>query len=376
LLETGAAYRCYCSAEELERKRAIAGTEGRRPGYDRTCRDRTDRPDSPFTVRFRFPQGGETTFHDLIRGVVSFQNTEIDDFIIARSDGTATYNFSVVVDDADMRISHVIRGEDHIANTPRQIQIYRAVGATEPAFAHVPLILGVDRSPLSKRHGATSVIAYRERGYFPEALVNYLARLGWAHGDQEIFSKEELIEKFRIEDVGASAGVFNPEKLEWVNFHYMKTLPIERLVGEVKPFLAEKGHTDLDDAWISKMVATLRERAKTLVELVELASFYFSDEVTIDPKAAAKFLKPESRALVVELIARLERLERWDVDSIRSAFEALMSERSLGLGKVAQPVRVAVTGGTVSPGIFEVLDVLGRAKTLARLRRAVSAIAA
>jgi glutamyl-tRNA synthetase len=337
---------------------------------------RPDRPDAPFTVRFRVPDAGETTFHDIVRGLVSFQNSEIDDFIIARSDGTATYNFSVVVDDADMGISHVIRGEDHIANTPRQIQIYRALGATEPAFAHVPLILGVDRSPLSKRHGATSVVAYRERGYFPEALVNYLARLGWSHGDQEIFSKEELIEKFRIEDVGASAGVFNPEKLEWVNFHYMKTLPIERLVSEVKPFLAAKGHADLDDAWIAKVVATLRERAKTLVELVELASFYFSDEVTIDPQAAAKFLKPEARALLAELIARLERVERWDVESIRSAFESLMSERSLGLGKVAQPVRVAVTGGTVSPGIFEVLDVLGREKTLDRLRRAIESVAA
>lgn len=374
LVRRGRAYRCYCSSEELERKRVAAQKAGRKPVYDGTCRDRRDQPDRSFTIRFRAPQTGETAFRDLIKGPVVFQNQELDDLIIARSDGTPTYNFCVVMDDHDMGITHVVRGEDHVNNTPKQIQMYEALGYPVPEFAHVPLILGIDRSPLSKRHGATSVTAYRDLGYFPEALVNYLVRLGWSHGDQEIFTREELVEKFRIEDVGASAGVFNPEKLEWVNFHYMKTLPLDRLVADVKPFLAAKGHVGFDDRWIGDMVKTLRERAKTLVELVQFGSFYLSDDVTIDPKAAAKFLKPEVRPTLEDLASRLEAIEEWRAATIQKIFEALMKERSVNLGKIAQPVRVAVTGGRVSPGIFEVLEVVGRERTVKRLRRAVGLI--
>lgn len=252
--------------------------------------------------------------------------------------------------------------------------MYQALDYPVPEFAHVPLILGLDRSPLSKRHGATSVTAYRDLGYFSEALVNYLVRLGWSHGDQEIFTREELIEKFRIEDVGASAGVFNPEKLEWVNFHYMKTLPLKRLVADVKPLLEAQDYHGFDDGWIGKMVTTLRERAKTLVELVAFACFYLSDDVSIDPKAAAKFLKPEVRPIFQELVTRLEGLDAWEAPTIQRVFETVMKERSLNLGKLAQPVRVAVTGGTVSPGIFEVLEVIGREKTLRRLQRAAEVI--
>lgn len=375
LLRRGRAYRCYCTAEELERKRQAAMREGRKPGYDRTCRDRSDAPASPFTIRFRALDHGETAFRDLIKGTVVFSNAELDDLVIARSDGTPTYNFCAVVDDADLRISHVIRGEDHLNNTPKQIQLYQAFGYAVPEFAHVPLILGLDRARLSKRHGATSVMAYRDQGYFPEAMVNYLVRLGWSHGDQEIFTREELVRYFRIEDVGASAGIFNPEKLEWVNFQYMKSLPLERIVHDVKPLLVARGHRGLDDGWIGKMVATLRERAKTLGELVDLAGFYLAEEVALDPRAARKLLQPGAGALLGDLAARLATLERWDVDSIRGVFERVMEERKLGLGKIAQPVRLAVTGGTVSPGIFEVLEVLGKEKSLARLRRAAAAAA-
>ena len=374
LLARGRAYRCYCSAEDLERKRKAAQREGRRPAYDRTCRNRDDVRDGPFALRFRAPEHGETVFQDLIKGRVAFQNEELDDLIIVRSDGTPTYNFCVVIDDHDMEITHVIRGEDHVNNTPKQIQLYEALGYPVPAFAHVPMILGLDRSPLSKRHGATSVIAYRDLGFFPEAMINYLARLGWSHGDEEIFSVGELVEKFRIEDVGKSAGIFDIEKLQWVNSHYMKTLPLERLVADVKPLLEARGHRGLDDAWIGKMVATLRERARTLVELVEQARYYLSDGVELDPKAAGKFLKPETRQVLVDLVDRLQALPAWSADSVKTAFEAVMAERGLALGKLAQPVRVAITGGTASPGIFEVLEVVGRDRSLARLQRAAQAI--
>jgi glutamyl-tRNA synthetase len=370
----GQAYYCTCTADELERKREAALREGRKPAYDRTCRERRGRPEGPAAIRFKAPEHGETAFRDLIKGPLVFQNEELDDLIVVRSEGTPTYNFCVVVDDHDMQVSHVIRGEDHVANTPKQIQLYRALGYPVPEFAHVPLILGLDRARLSKRHGATSVMAYRDAGYFPEAVVNYLARLGWSHGDQEIFSRQELVEKFRIEDVGSSAGIFNPEKLDWVNFQYMKTLPLERLVADVRPFLEARGHTGLDDAWIAKVVATLRERAKTLVELADLAAFYFGDAVAIDPKAAAKFLKAETRPALEELVRELEQAPVWDTETIRQAFERVLQTSGLALGKLAQPVRVAVTGGTVSPGIFEVLEVLGRERSLTRLRRAIESI--
>jgi len=374
LVRRGRAYRCYCTSKELEQKRAAAMREGRKTAYDRTCRDRTGEPGGPFTIRFRAPESGETAFHDLIKGRVAFQNEELDDFIIARSDGSPTYNFCVVVDDHDMGITHIVRGEDHVNNTPKQIQLYEAMGYPVPAFAHVPLILGLDRSRLSKRHGATSITAYRDQGFFPEAMLNYLARLGWSHGDREIFSVAELVEKFRIEDVGKSAAVFDIEKLSWVNSHYMKTLPLERLVVEVKPLLVARGHHGLDEGWIAKMVATLRERAKTLVDLVDLASYYLSDDITLDPKASAKFLKPEARPLLDDLVERLGALPCWELGPIQAVFEAMMAERQLGLGKIAQPVRVALTGGTASPGIYEVLEVVGRERSLARLRRAAASI--
>jgi len=304
---------------------------------------------------------------------VIFQNRELDDLIIVRTDGTPTYNFCAVVDDADMRVTHIIRGEDHLTNTPKQIQLYRALGCAEPAFAHIPLILGVDRTRLSKRHGATSVMAYRDMGYLSDALVNYLARLGWSHGDQEIFSRAELIEKFGLDNVGTAAGVYNAEKAEWINFHYLKSMPAADLAEAVKPFVIDKGYVlPSDDGWLARMVVTLQERAKTLVELVEAAHYYFGDTVEIDVAAAAKHLRADAAQPLTAVRAALAELAEWNVEAIHGAFERVTTRLGLKLGKVAQPVRVAVTGGTVSPGIFEVLDVLGKQRTLERLDRALT----
>jgi glutamyl-tRNA synthetase len=292
-----------------------------------------------------------------------------------RSDGTPTYNFCAVIDDALMEITHNIRGEDHLANTPKQIQLYRAFGYQEPAFAHIPLILGPDRTRLSKRHGATSVMAYRDMGYLPDALVNYLARLGWSHGDQEVFTRAELIEKFSIEDVGKSAGVYNAEKAEWLNFQYLKALPASALAQAVKPYIAAKGHAlPSDDQWLARMVVTLQERAKTLAELVDLAQFYLSPTISIDPAAARKFLKVEILEPLRALRVQLADVEPWNPDTIRGGFEVVTGRFGLSLGQIAQPVRVAMTGSTSSPGIFEVLDVLGKQRTLERLDRAIERI--
>lgn len=375
LLREGTAYRCYCSPEELEAKRRAAMSSGRKPMYDRTCRRlNTPAEDRPFALRFKAPLEGETVVPDLVKGHVLFQNRELDDLILVRSDGTPTYNFCAVVDDALMHISHIIRGEDHLTNTPKQIQIYRAFGYPEPAFAHIPLILGIDRARLSKRHGATSVMAYKDMGYLPDALVNYLARLGWSHGDQEIFSRAELIEKFSLDSVGKAAGVYNAEKAEWLNAQYLKALPVDELAQAVKPFLAAKEYPAPDDRWLTRMVATLQERAKTLVEVVDLAKFYLDAEITIDDGAGRKHLKPQIVEPLRVLRARLAAITDWNVETIHACFVEITAQFGLKLGEIAQPVRVAATGGAASPGIFEVLDVLGQQRTLDRLDRAVTYI--
>jgi glutamyl-tRNA synthetase len=376
LLANGRAYPCTCTPEQLEAKRQLAQKEKRKPSYDGTCRPaegvRVPLPtDKPFTVRFRSPQSGTTVVHDQVKGTVIFDNRELDDLIIARSNGTPTYNFCVVVDDIDMRITHIIRGDDHLANTPRQIQLYDAFGQVPPEFAHVPLILGTDKARLSKRHGATSVTAYRDLGFFPEAVVNYLVRLGWSHGDQEIFSQDELIDNFSLDAVGKSAGVFNPEKFLWLNFHYMKTKPLPDLAQEIVPFIRAKGYAIPGDTlWLQKMIATLRERAKTLAELVDSAHYFLSDEISIDEKAARTFLTPEVVAPLSRLIEKLSALEEFSEAKVEEAFSAVLQELGLSMGKLAQPVRVALTGSTVSPGIHEVISVLGKDRTLKRLRAA------
>ena len=380
LLAAGKAYPCTCTAEDLDAKRQAAMKEKRKPMYDGACRPRDGAipplpVGKPYTIRFLSPQSGTTVVEDLVKGPVVFDNRELDDLIIARSDGTPTYNFCVVVDDIDMQITHIIRGDDHLANTPRQILLYQALGRTPPLFAHVPLILGLDKARLSKRHGATSATAYRDMGYFPEALTNYLVRLGWSYGDQEIFSREELVEKFSLDAVGKSAGVFNPEKLLWLNSHYLKNRPLSRLTEEVVPFIKAKGYAAPEDrAWLEKMIATLRERAKTLVELVEMAHFYLSDEISFDEKAAKKFLTVELREPLTELMQKLTALSDFSEAAVERVFTQILEQRNLPLGKLAQPVRVAVTGSTASPGIYEVIAVLGKERTLKRLHRALKYI--
>jgi glutamyl-tRNA synthetase len=380
LLVKGSAYPCVCTAAELEAKRQLAMKEKRKPMYDGTCRPREGvipalPTDKPYTVRFRSPAEGTTVVKDLIKGEVVFDNRELDDLIIARSDGTPTYNFCVVVDDIDMTISHIIRGDDHLANTPRQVQLYQALGHPLPQFAHVPLILGTDKARLSKRHGATSVMAYREMGYFPEAVVNYLVRLAWSYGDQEIFSRQELIEKFTLEHVGKSAGVFNPEKFLWVNFQYLKSRPLAELAEEIVPYIRAKGYpVPSDKQWLEKMIATLRERAKTLTELVAAAHYYLSAEIVIDPKAAGKLLTTEVVAPIRTLMQKLADLSDFNEAAIEDAFSSTLSEHGLSMGKLAQPVRVALTGGTVSPGIHDVIAVLGKERTIQRLNKALEFI--
>jgi glutamyl-tRNA synthetase len=377
LLAMGKAYPCTCSAAELDAKRQAAMKEKRKPSYDGACRPAegviaTLPSDTPYTIRFRTPREGTTVVKDLIKGDVAFENRELDDLIIARTDGSPTYNFCVVVDDIDMAISHIIRGDDHLSNTPRQIHFYQALGSPLPQFAHLPLILSTDKARLSKRHGATSVMAYRDMGYFAEAVVNYLVRLAWSHGDQEIFTRQELLGMFSLEHVGKAAGVFNPEKFLWVNFHYLKSKPLSQLAEEVVPYIQAKGYpVPQDRQWLEKMIATLRERARTLVELVEMARYYLDDQIIYDEKAAIKFLTAAAADSMSSLAGKLAALDQFTEANIEQAFTSTLEEHSLKMGELAQPVRVALTGSTVSPGIHAVIAVLGKERSVARLKQAV-----
>jgi len=373
LLDAGKAYRCYCTPEELDRKREQAMAEGRKPKYDGTCRNLSEPVEGkPFVVRFRSPENGITTFNDLIKGPISVNNDELDDIIIQRSDGTPTYNFVVVVDDAEMGITHVIRGDDHVNNTPRQILMYEALGAPLPCFAHVPMILGSDKTRLSKRHGATSVMAYGEMGYLPEALVNYLVRLGWSCGDQEIFSMEELIEKFSLENVGRSAGVFNPEKLLWLNSHYIKEGDPAFLGNLLQRQLERIGLHPVCKEKLPAVVDLFAERDKTLEEMARSAAFLFVEEPEIDEAGAKKFLTEANRGLFEKIIAYLEACDPFTHEGVEQCVEKVMAETGLKMGKIAQPIRVAVTGATSGPSVFAILPVLGREATLKRLRRALA----
>ncbi len=372
LLAAGKAYKCYCTPEELEKKRELALAEGRKPKYDGTCRSLTeDVPGAPYVVRFRSPEEGETAFDDLIKGRISFQNEELDDLIIQRTDGTPTYNFTVVIDDATMGITTVIRGDDHVNNTPRQILLYEALGYPVPKFAHVPMILGADKSRLSKRHGATSVMAYRDMGYLPEAMVNYLVRLGWSYGDEEIFSLDDLISKFSIESVGRSAGVFNPDKLLWLNAHYIKTGDPQRLAQLLVPFLEQRGIDHTVGPELVEVVKTLQDRSRTMLEMADGTIFYYAGDFDYDEQSLEKFLTPAARELCADLVARLEQADDLGHDAIAELFGALCSDQGVKMKAVAQPARYALTGGSASPGIYEVIGVLGRDETVRRLRRAL-----
>lgn len=376
LMKSGKAYYCYCTPEELEQRRKEALAEGRTPKYDNRCRNLKEPvPGRAAAVRFMMPQEGRTLVNDLIKGAIEFENNVLEDMVILRSDGTPTYNFVVVVDDIDMRITHVIRGDDHVNNTPKQIHIYKAFGWDAPQFAHLPMILGADKARLSKRHGATSVMAYKDMGYLPAALVNYLVRLGWAHGDQEVFTREELVGCFSLGNVGKSAAVFNPEKLLWLNSQYINNSSPEDLARQVVPFLVSDGvispEEALDMQWLSKAITSLKERSRTLVELAHSLRYYILDAVEIDPKAAGKFLKPEHLGTLSELTGLLAGIADFSAGNIEQAFVSLAEKHQLKLGDIAQPARVAITGTSASPGIFEVMEIVGKEKVLKRLTQAM-----
>ncbi|MDT8316464.1 MAG: glutamate--tRNA ligase [bacterium] len=372
LLKEGKAYRCYCSKEELDEKRAQAMAEGRKPKYDGKCRERGDQPGNrPFTIRFKAPTTGVTAFDDMIKGRVSFENSELDDLIIARTDGSPTYNFVVVVDDATMGITHIIRGDDHLNNTPRQILLYEALTYTAPEFGHVPLILGEDKKRLSKRHGATSVTAYKDMGYLPHAMINYLARLGWSHGDQELFSIDELVKYFDSDQIGKSAGIFNPEKLLWLNAHYIKESSNDSLAELIRPIIEDGGQNLADGPDLASLIAILKDRVKTTTELAEMAKSYYLEDIEIDGAASTKFLTLETNEILKALASGMEMLAPFDENEVERFFKEFIAEKGLKMNKVGPAVRVALTGGTASPGIFEVIAILGKDKTVSRINRAI-----
>src|SRR5437899_4348466 len=372
LIAKGKAYRCNCTKEELDRLREQAAREKRGFKYPGTCRDKNLPRGTPGSVvRFRIPDEGATTFTDLVKGEITTQHKELQDEVILRADGVPLYNFGAVVDDIEMEISMVARGDDHVVNTPRQILMYQALRYPVPQFAHLPMILGADKQRLSKRHGAVNVLQYRDDGYLPGALVNYLVRLGWSHGDQEIFTLQELIEKFDWEHVGATAGVFNPEKLLWLNQQWIKMTPPAELARHVVPLLAKRG-VQVDSERLARVLPPIVERAKTLVDMAEQARTFFEKGVRFDEAAAKKNLTPDTRPLLVEARDLVARRIGEGPHALEQAFRELATQRGLGLGKLAQPVRVAVTGTTVSPPLFETLVLLGRDEALARIDAALA----
>jgi glutamyl-tRNA synthetase len=374
LLDEGKAYYCVCSPEELEEKRKHALAEGRKPKYDGTCRDKSLPKTANAAVRFRCPRAGVTIVNDLIKGIITFNNEELDDLIIERRDGYPTYNFAVVVDDAEMEITHVIRGDDHVNNTPRQILLYEALEFKVPHFGHVSMIMGSDKTRLSKRHGATSVMAYKDMGYLPEAMVNYLVRLGWSYGDQEIFTLDELIAFFTLESVGKSAAIFNPEKLLWLNQHYIKESSSQRLVQEMMPFWQQLGVHTADQDFLIHICDDVKSRAKTLVELAQSSVFYFADEVTYESEAADAFLNAEIADHLATVAERIPAVQDYTKKGMETFLRSIAEEKGFKLKVIAQPLRVALTGKTVSPGIDEVMITLGKERVVKRIQRALEYI--
>jgi glutamyl-tRNA synthetase len=376
-LESGNAYHCYCTKEELEELRGEQMKRGEKTRYDGRCRDRTDvREGISPVVRFRNPTSGEVVVNDQVRGRVVFDNKELDDLVIARSDGIPTYNFTVVVDDSDMKISHVIRGDDHLNNTPRQMNMLAALGVEPPAYAHLPMILGQDGAKLSKRHGAVDVREYREFGYLPEALLNYLVRLGWSYGDQEVFSIAEMIELFDISAVNQSASAFNPEKLLWLNQQHIIALTADRLGEAVKPYLEAAGIDVANGPDPVDLAAGFHERAETLVQLVESSRYCYEDFEDFDARAAKKNLRPVILEPLTDVRARFAALADWTASALHDAIDACAGSFDINMGKLGQPLRVAVTGGAVSPPIDVTLALVGRDKCLDRIDRAIAFIEA
>lgn len=374
LVEAGRAYPCFCAAKSDD------------PEHTEKCRCHgLPAPEvqrrlaaGPAGIRFRTPHEGETRIDDLIHGEVVFDNREIDDFVILKADGVPTYNFAVVVDDAHMECTHVLRGDDHLSNTPKQVMLYEALGLPVPRFGHIPMILGPDKKRLSKRHGAVSIQAFRDEGYLREAVVNYIAKLGWGHGDQEVFTLDELIAAFDLDGVGKSAAVFDYAKLEWLNGEWIRRLGVEEITRRVRPFFEKAGllAPGQDEPRLPGIVASLIERSRTLVHMVEQARYYFDVDLLWDEEARRQLLTPAIRPVLEQLVARLHALPDWSHDAIEQAFRTQAADSGLKAGQVIQPVRVALTGGKVSPGIFDVVAILGRERTLARLRDAIDRIPA
>jgi glutamyl-tRNA synthetase len=376
LLE-GKAYHCYCTREELNELRLKQMNAGERVRYDGRCRERAKpRPGVDPVVRFNNPRDGEVVVDDIVRGRVVFENMQLDDLVIARSDGSPTYNFTVVVDDLDMKISHVIRGDDHLNNTPRQMNMLAAMGATPPKYAHLPMILGPDGSKLSKRHGAVDIREYREQGYLAGAMLNYLVRLGWSHGDQEIFSVDEMIEYFDIADVNQSASSFNPEKLLWINQQHIMATSAESLGTALMPFLIRVGLDPAEGPDPAFVAEGFHERAETLLHMASSARYCYEDFDVIDEKSAKKHLRPVILEPLVATKNRLAELQHWGRTAIHEVIEEVATDYDLNLGKLGQPIRVAVTGGPVSPPIDVTLWLIGQWRTIKRLEHAISLVQA
>jgi len=378
LLSKGLAYRCDCPKERLDSLREQQMAAKIKPRYDGHCRHRQIDPERPHVIRFRNPDDGLVVVEDLIRGRLAFDNNELDDLVIRRTDGSPTYNLTVVVDDADMEISHVIRGDDHINNTPRQINILRALGKEPPKYAHVPMILGDDGARLSKRHGAMSVIAYRDQGYLPEALLNYLVRLGWSHGDQEIFSLDEMVELFDIDQVNKAASSFNTDKLDWLNQHYIQHGEPKRIAHLLSPHMGQLGIDPSEGADLAMVVEAQAARAKTLVELAEISAFVYKDFAEYDSNAAKKHLRPVAREPLERLRDALDMLalEDWEPRTLEHTVTRVADELGQKMGKIAQPLRVAIVGRAASPGIDITLQLVGKEAALRRIDKALDFIRA
>ncbi len=374
LLAAGAAYYCDCDPGDLEARRQAALARGEKPRYEGHCRDRGLSRGPKTALRFKTPHLGFTTWQDQIKGPIAFDNRELDDLVILRADGIPTYNFAVVVDDITMQVTLVIRGEDHIPNTPRQLLVYQALGAETPLFAHMPLMLGKDRSKLSKRHGALPVLAYREEGFLPHTLVNYLARLGWSHGDQEIFTLEDLIQHFTLEHVGTSPGVFDKEKLLWLNSHFIKETPEPELAQTLVPYLASLGINNPYPEYLTRVVATLRTRSKTMVDMAQASRFYFQDPRPYEETASRKFLTPENAQFLEEIARSLTAMAELTEPALTQMLYDLAAQTGQKLVNLAQPLRVALTGKTASPGLPEIIAILGKAEVLRRINNALDFI--
>ncbi len=377
MLEQGLAYRCYCTKERLEDLRNEQEANKQKPRYDRHClNEHNHTPDEPHVVRFKNPTEGSVVFEDAVRGRIEISNSELDDLIIRRTDGSPTYNFCVVVDDWDMGITHVVRGEDHINNTPRQINILKALNAPLPTYAHVSMILGDDGQKLSKRHGAVSVMQYRDDGYLPEALVNYLVRLGWGHGDQEIFSRQEMIDLFELEHVSKSASAFNTEKLLWLNQHYIRTLDPSYVASHLAWHYQDQGIDTSNGPALTEIVTMLGERCKTLKEMAAASRYFFEEFESFDEAAAKKHFKAAAIEPLEKVKEKLSVLENWDLHSTHQAIEDTATELEVGMGKVGMPLRVAVTGAGQSPSMDVTLVGIGRERVLARIEKAIAFIKA